>query len=721
MRKILLLFLLVFAQIIGYSQDIPQGAWRTHFSYFNAQAIETTSEKVFCAVENGLFYVDISDNTINILSKINGLSDVTVSALGYSNSSETLVIGYENGNIDLLTTEGIINIDLLLNQNLIQLRSIRDIHTLGETAFLSTDFGIVVIDLNRQVIDQVYREIGPSGVQPEIIATTTLGDSIFASTNLGLLKAALADNINLLDFNNWQLVDSPDNIDFTRLEASTEQIYLADTERIFTYQNGLFEEVNHSLINISRLRTTDDNTLLIVADGLSYQLTEGISELITPNNGLSGNTDITFFNNQFWIADQNEGLFSLSGNDLTGLSPAGPLSDQIQHIVFQENLIYAFGPFRDQNANAIEQPMFSIFENGNWSLNSIPSFSSVNDNSGRFFSSLENGLFDITENEIVDDAPLELNPISNAAIVTDIEESGNLLWVANPNTSNPLHSRDENGVWTSFNLNGRAPNIAQIAVSRNIWARNASGNGGVIILTPETAETEIITASNSDLPSSTINDLAIDFDDEVWVATDAGVAFIPSASNPISDFNNAILPIFENNFLFRDEIINSIEIDPGNRKWVGNQRGAWLLEEAGESLVVRFTAENSPLPSNSVLDISINPTNGEVFFVTDKGMVSFRSDATESTAIHADVKIFPNPVTPDFSGLVGISGLATDVRLKITDISGKLIRELEANGGTAAWNIRDHNGRKAKTGVYLFFSSDNEGAETFVGKIAIVN
>jgi hypothetical protein len=64
--------------------------------------------------------------------------------------------------------------------------------------------------------------------------------------------------------------------------------------------------------------------------------------------------------------------------------------------------------------------------------------------------------------------------------------------------------------------------------------------------------------------------------------------------------------------------------------------------------------------------------------------------------------------------------LATNATVKITDISGKLIWQTQANGGTATWNVRDYTGRRAATGVYLVFAATSDGVESVVGKIAVV-
>jgi len=127
------------------------------------------------------------------------------------------------------------------------------------------------------------------------------------------------------------------------------------------------------------------------------------------------------------------------------------------------------------------------------------------------------------------------------------------------------------------------------------------------------------------------------------------------------------------------------------------------------------------LLSDKISDIEINPVTGEVFFATEKGIISFRSDATASENDFNGVKIFPNPVAADFNGLISISGLATDARIKVIDISGKLVWQTIANGGTATWNARDYNGRRAATGMYLVIAVSQDGSESVIGKIAVLN
>ncbi|MDL5046687.1 hypothetical protein QQ054_11665 [Oscillatoria amoena NRMC-F 0135] len=125
--------------------------------------------------------------------------------------------------------------------------------------------------------------------------------------------------------------------------------------------------------------------------------------------------------------------------------------------------------------------------------------------------------------------------------------------------------------------------------------------------------------------------------------------------------------------------------------------------------------------SNNVLEITVNEKTGEVFFATDRGIISYKGDATVAKETHEDVLVFPNPVREDFDGPISIRGLAQDATVKITDIAGNLIYETVANGGMATWNGRSFDGRKASTGVYLVFSGTDDASDTNVAKILVIN
>jgi hypothetical protein len=257
----------------------------------------------------------------------------------------------------------------------------------------------------------------------------------------------------------------------------------------------------------------------------------------------------------------------------------------------------------------------------------------------------------------------------------------------------------------------------------NRWSRG-EGFGGIVVRNTKNQRVNIsANVGLGNLPSNNVKTLALDRDGQIWVGTDRGVVVFDNPSAVFSGRNfDAYTPVFERRRLLGNETVSSIAIDGGNRKWMGTRNGIFLFNADGTELVINFTEKNSPLPSNEISYITTEPNTGEVYIRTTKGMVSYRGTATESGLKQEEnaVKIFPNPIRPDFEGTIGIEGLVENAFVKITDVAGNLVYETRANGGTATWNGRTLQGNRVETGVYLIFSANAKGEETCVSRLAVV-
>ena len=170
--------------------------------------------------------------------------------------------------------------------------------------------------------------------------------------------------------------------------------------------------------------------------------------------------------------------------------------------------------------------------------------------------------------------------------------------------------------------------------------------------------------------------------------------------------------------------ISSIAVDGGNRKWFGSDNaGAFLISADNMQQLQSFTTANSKLISDNISYITINPTSGEVFFLSDRGLCSYISDASEPAESMDDdtVYAYPNPVTPDYTGLITITGLTFDADVKITSSNGALIAEGRSNGGMFTWDGKDKNGKRVASGVYMVITATSSGSKGTVCKIAVIN
>ncbi len=216
----------------------------------------------------------------------------------------------------------------------------------------------------------------------------------------------------------------------------------------------------------------------------------------------------------------------------------------------------------------------------------------------------------------------------------------------------------------------------------------------------------------------------------MWVGTNVGPLMLPAAS--LSEGSNAVLTqvtVPRNDgtnfadYLLSGVDITCIAIDGAGRKWFGtNGNGAYLISEDNMSQVEHFLPSNSNILSANIESIAINDATGEVFFGTDNGLCSYMSDATATNeSMDKDnVYAYPNPVRPDYTGLITVTGLSFDADVKIVTASGALVYEGRSNGGSFTWNGCDLDGKRVASGVYMVETATSEGKKGTVCKIAIV-
>lgn len=717
------IFLLI-AAFSSIGQDIPLGTWRNHFSFRNARLLASGEERVFCAVQNGLFFIDLSDNSINKLSKLDGLSDVGATSLAYDEPSKTLIVGYASGLIDLVSNQGVKTIRDINKTNLPGVKTIRDIALHQGKAYLATSFGVVVVSLENKEITETFRSIGFNGQDVTVLELEIVDDQIFAIMDNGIQSGFL--NTNLLDFNNWKRYDETFAGQYNGIAALNGKVYTIEGNNDIAvlegstwfglglnFQEGLVDVLNHQ------------DVLYVLSESAIYTL-ESSTLKVFRNPELLENANSFTYNNGFWVADAENGLLGPNNNPIV---PNGPISDEIKNLSFtNQNLFALYGPTEVFFDDHIDSLGYSYFDNQKWHNETIDGFYNITDveffNDRLYFSSAGFGLYNQSTGEVLDHTNSQLvNGWSKLGpVITEMEQNGNLHLLATDSV-NSLYMMDETEDFTPYSAGYVGTEIPiSIDISENgvLWVgRRDSEGGGIIVLDPDDDNHRVIT-TNHDLPSSVINGIVIDRNDEAWIATASGPAFYPDASFPF-DGANAIQPIFENRLLFENENISSITVDGGNRIWLSTGTGVYVFNNNITELISRFTIENSPLPSNRVRQFAYNNTNGEMYMLTDKGVVSFRTSSSSGQEVHKQVNIFPNPVRPGYSGLVGIDGLVTDASVKITDVNGKLIRHLDASGGTAAWDLMDYNMNRVNTGIYIIFSSSADGEETYIGKIAVVN
>lgn len=227
--------------------------------------------------------------------------------------------------------------------------------------------------------------------------------------------------------------------------------------------------------------------------------------------------------------------------------------------------------------------------------------------------------------------------------------------------------------------------------------------------------------------------IAEDANGALWVASNAGVYVIDDPRQCFtSDFRVRRPKVPRNDgtnyadYLLDTEVVNYIAVDPANRKWIATDNsGLYLVNADGTEIIEHFTTDNSPLPSNTVYSVECDPYGNTVYVGTTSGLMSFQSNATPPASDFSDILAYPNPVRPEYTGYVTITGLKDNSLVKIADSLGNVFYQTRSEGGMAQWDACDASGRRVKSGVYYVFVSATEGASESnsgaVTKIMVIN
>lgn len=724
MKKLVTLSLLILP-MLGMTQQIPLNTWRSHFSYSSARHITKANNTLFCVAQNGLFSVDLDSREMYVLGKENGLGDVAATAIHFSENTNKLLIGYASGAIDIIDDLGnISNITTFRDAPIVGNKQINDIEANGTNAYLATALGIVRINLSNNTVIENYRNIGSGGQPINALEVAVKNDSLYAITTTGIQSGNVNDN--LLDFNDWTYFPETSIGGFKELILGNRLMAIQNENELWDF-NGTEWQFNltfptdiQELHFEGKLYALSSNTIYSVDPTPTVEQTDPL--LISGNKML-------FIDNTYWVADWESGLLAIGGTtDM--IKPKGPLNDQPTRIKSINGEVFTFfGPNANDYNGSSDGLGYSTFSNGQWSSTSIADFYNITDvgilSNELYFSSMGFGLYNKTSSAILneDNTILQVGNSFSGVQISGIVTFNNELWAASYNSPNALYRLSPDQSIQSFTPGQTGfsrPTNLTVSNEGLIWAiKSTMEGGGVGIYDPFLDQNRTIRTSDG-LPSSTVTTVAIDTEDEAWIGTNIGIANFPSASFPFNSFG-ASIPIFQNGFLFEDEPINAVMTDGGDRIWVGTNDGVWVLSKDLSEVVHRFTSENSPLPDDQVISLTYEGESGEVFILTAKGLVSFRSASSKAELAHSSsIQVFPNPARVGLDNVVGITGLARNANVRITDTTGRLVKELSANGGTASWALDSFQNSRVNPGIYLIFSSTADGTDTMVGKIAVL-
>ena len=759
------------------------GQWNEYLSTKNARYVTASDTRIYCSTDGGLYFYNQPDNCIEKITRSGGLSDAGVDIVKYSKQNHLLFITYQNSNIDLFFDKDneIYNISDIKRKEITGDKSIYNITFKDEIAYLSCGFGIVAINLERREVKDTYI-IGDNGENLTVFDIAFDDTWIYAATAEGIKRAKYKE-VNLLDYNLWEkMTNFPrDNQKVKNIVAFNQKIlanYASGTtagEEFYAWNGSRWNRVLNDL-GFAYSLEVHDNELLIASNGVSfiYDADYSKSEITGyqfPNSKTSDidPREIIKDNEGFiWIADNLNGLVKTNGVESEQVSPAGPADNFVFKLATNgDDLWVVKGGIKADWNNSNLEAQFQLKRNGEWKKwdkTNVEAFNTVvniwngkvrdlvdiavdpSDPDHVFLASWGSGVFEFRNGEMVnwfykDNSPLE-NILTHSDYVRCMglvfDKTGN-LYITSSGVNHNLHRLSPDGEWESYQLDASADDafIGDVLALKdgNIWILDRR-DGLVIMNSQDTTQKRNLSVealfTNVDVEKITNMDDVYSFaeanDGALWVGTSKGIAVYSNPSRVFSqDKFYAYQPGLDLNDglyhpLLEKEVVTAIAVDGANRKWCGTKSsGVYLISENGEQEILHFTSENSPLLSDQINDIAINPNSGEVYFGTSAGLVSYNGDAIEPLGNFNNVYVYPNPVRETYDGEIIIKGLKENTDVKITDIAGHLVYETTSLGGQAIWDGRTQNGNRASTGVYLVMGVDESRMETFITKILFIH
>jgi len=774
MKRNILFFLLLFPLFL-IAQTNFSDRWEDFYSYNNVKDFIKVNDRIYAITDNAVFIYNTTTQEVQKLSSVEGFSGGSTSAIHYNSSKKRLVIGYENGLIEVLDEDGIITISAdIVNFNQSGEKAINHISEYNNLLYISTPFAIVVYDIDKLEFGDTYF-IGPASTAAKIYKTTVFNNKIYAATEQGFFVGDIT-NPNLIDSNNWNVLSVGN---YTSLIQFNNAIYGSKGNELFRVNGGgLFLEKTYPNQIVDLKSTTQFLSIAFQKSAivLNNNLTEVVVNSASAQYDYNLNTVFSVENTVF-LGTKEYGILAvpfLNLQNVTEIHPDGPLSNNVFSIASQKNSVWVvYGGYSSAYVPQGIKQGYSHYNGENW-INTVfntglpvlnmvdiaidPNqenrifISSFSDTStGNFFSG--GGLAEVVDNQIVafyssKNSPLEdLFPNDPFRITTRIsgvtfDALGN-IWVADALGKEKLKKLSPNNSWESVDLRNLQTNKAEetntliVDKANSVWI--GTRRNGAYVYNETGSRKQVLTtaATKGSLPHANVRTIAVDRNNRIWIGTQLGMVVYNNASGifDATIFDAEPVIILDDGIpkkLLGDQTINTIAVDGADNKWFGTDNGGVVYTNPnGQRTLAQFNKDNSPLPSNKILKISIDTSTGKVFFATDKGIVAYNSNVVTFGESLGKIYAYPNPALKNHETITidGRNGthLPKGTNVKILDVSGNLVYETnvvegqEIQGGKVVWNKRNLAGSKVASGIYIVLMTNEDASETATTKIAIVN
>lgn len=746
MKKIFLCLLFTLITSFTFSQQTSN--WKNYTDMKSVNAVYVEDGTTWAATNGGAFKFDLQDSSYLLLRRAEGLSSIIITSVAVDKNNRVW-FGSTSGIIDVydpLSKEVETILDIY-NSDKIS-KTINNIFITGDTAIVSTDFGISLIDINNFFFYDTYFKFGNLASNIKVNSSNKLNDQIYANTDFGL-AVQKAGIINLSAPESWDVFTTANELPSNK----TKKIVLFNDSLIVSTDKGLAVKVDETwkefIPQFNDADITDitsfNDSLAILSDNKVSIYSNGKTELIYSSS--DSHTALGHSNGQGLVIASSRGIKKLNSQNIAEIYyPNGPERNQFPDMTVDSKGILWCASGKDGAGVGIYR-----FDGQNWSVTNKSNYPQFNTNDlYRIYSAPDNSLYIGSWGygfaKLVDTTVqvFDFNNTGMKGISTDQDflvitgfdyDSQNNLWVLNYASADKksLNLLTQDSTWYYYSV----PSENNLYTEQHFglaidnydtkWYYSLDPNRTGLFYFNENKtfdnladdKSGYLTESNG-LNSSSVLSIVVDKRGDIWTGTNLGINILTNNGTILSQSS----PSFNISSVFslRQQTINAIAVDALNQKWVGTNEGLFLVNSDGSFLIASYNTKNSPLLSDIVRSIAIDEVTGTIYVGSDVGLTSFETPSIKPLDVFSDLFFFPNPfVLGSGNNVLTIDGLIKDTEIKILTVDGKLVNNFLSPGGRVGyWDGKDNQGRLVNSGVYLIIAYDQEGNNILAGKVAVL-
>ncbi len=733
LKRLILLLILLGSQ----RAQAGVGDWTTFTSQNDIRDLILVGDYIWCATNGGVFRYQISTGNYRQFNNTNGLTSVDAQTIEIDSKGQ-IWVGFADGWINYYdpATDNWKNIMDYYDES--DPRSIHDLEAVGDSLLVAFNKGISLYDIRNKEVKETYKHLGWNlAAEIDVFDIMVFNREIWAATRSGIAMSSF-DMANLMAPDSWKNYTTRQGLptnEVNALVAHNDTIYAGTKSGVAILRNQKWDSLSYEL-------SLPDVKKLFSKNGNLYALTYAYVSRWHPDENRWRNvtewvSDLSCFiiadNGDLWVGRNKSGTgkgfahFSIANQIWEYFTPPGPPSDEFNGLAVDKNGVLWCASAED-GIFKYDGYSWQQFTTANGLIDNRITCVTVDSENRKWFGSIGGGLIMIDTdgrikvfyNEILSGSA----GAPNFVVVLDVKaDRYNNIWLLNTYAANQkvIAVYTPQLDWYFFSV---AEGILTDVVrsldfdgNDRVWVGTQSGvsvidyNNTLADKSDDRIEGNNLTTADG-LENNDIKDVAVDWDNIVWIATASGVNYWDPKTPDKVYIKYGLL----------SNSINKIEVDIRNNKWFGTNAGVSILAADSYSWT-HYSIDNSPLVNDNVTSFGFDLETGKVFIGTTAGLSVLETPYSRPREDLSQVTAGPNPFFINQGGGFTFLELSDDVAIKFLSENGRVVRQItneEIAGAYTTWDGRDDRGEFVASGIYIYVIYNKETGLNRVGKVAVI-